>query len=126
MGIDLFDVDIAAIVADAIGPGLPEVTLIKVTNAARTAGNLAGGTNPTTTSYACRGLTIDLEERFIDGDTVRRGDRAVMLIGDTINGGATVPAAGDRITVEGVTWAVVAIVDSDPARATWTVALRGA
>jgi orotate phosphoribosyltransferase-like protein len=131
MGVDLFGVDIAAIVADALGPGLQAATLTKVTNGVRTPGNLAGGTNPTTTIFACRGVEVDLEQRFVgvvggSGDTVRRTDAAVMLIGDTIDGGATVPEAGDRVALAGgAARAVVAVLESDPARATYTLAVRG-
>ena len=45
----------------------------------------------------------------------------VVLLGPTIAGGA-IPAAGDRVEIEGKTRAVVAVVDRDPAAATHALA----
>lgn len=124
LSIRLFGVDMAGLIAQEMGQQLLPATLIKVFPGTRTAGNLAGGTNPVTRSYRARGFTSELEERFIDGDTVKRGDRAVTLLGASIPG-RVVPEAGDRLTIEGKTWAVVAIVDRDAAAATYTLAVRG-
>lgn len=125
MGTKLFGVDIAKIVAQKIGPGLLDCTLIRVAPGTREAGNLAGGTQPTTTSYACKGFEATLEQRHIDGDLVKRTDVMVVLLGDTIEAGTVVPRAGDRVTSNGVTRSVIAVVDRDAAAASWSLAVRG-
>lgn len=121
--ITLFGVDIAGVIAQAMGPGLLAATLIKVFPGTRTSGNLAGGTNASTLSYPARGFTESYRASQIDGDLVRRGDRKVVLLGATIPG-RVVPEAGDRLTIEGRTFSVVR-VERDPAAATYTLQVRG-
>lgn len=55
---------------------------------------------------------------------MKRTDTMVVLLGPTIAGGA-IPAAGDRVEIEGKTRAVVAMVDRDAASATYSLAVRG-
>jgi hypothetical protein len=125
MGVKLFGVDIAKIVAQKIGPGLLDCTLTRVTGTTREPGNLAGGTQPVTATYPCKGFEAALEQRHIDGTLVKRTDVMVVLLGDTISGGAIEPRAGDRVQVAGgVTRAVVTIVDRDAAAATFSLAVR--
>lgn len=125
MGVKLFGVDIAKIVAQKIGPGLLDCTFTRVTGTTREPGNLAGGTQPATTTYPCKGFEAALEQRHLANTLVKATDVMVVLLGDTIDGGAVVPRAGDRVRVgSGVTRAVVAIVDRDAAHATWSLAAR--
>lgn len=125
MGQKLFGVDLSGIVAKSIGKGLPSVTLVKVTTGTREPGNQAGGTQPTTVSYLCKGLEVELEQRFIDGDMVKITDVAVLLLGDTIDSGNVVPQAGDRVISDGKTRSVVRLLERDPAKATYLLAVRG-
>jgi hypothetical protein len=125
MGLKVFGVDVAKIVAQKVGPGLHAMTLIRKVPTTREPGNLAGGTQPTEVSYPCRGIEATLEQRFIDGDKVKITDVAILLLGDTIDGGNVEPRGGDRLTSDGKTRAVIRVLDRDPAKATWLVACVG-
>lgn len=115
MGNKLFGVDISGIINKNIGPGVNECTLIKVTKGTRTAGNLTGGTNPTTTQHSARGFIDKLDRNRIEGTLVEEADSQVNLVGDSIAGGVR-PSPGDRILIRGTTYNVLS-VDVDPADA---------
>lgn len=125
MGIRILGEDIAGEVARELGPLLLDCVLTRVTGTTREPGNLAGGTQPTTTTYPCQGFEAALEQRHLANTLVKATDVMVVLLGDTISGGGVVPRAGDRVQVAGgVTRAVVAIVDRDAAAATYSLAVR--
>ena len=119
MGNPLFGVDIAKLIADAIGPGVLDATLTRVVPGSRGA-NLTGGTNPTTTAYACKGFIDSKMREAIDGTLVKDGDVTIVLIGNTISGGTVAPQTSDQVTIEGSTY-VVSGLDRDPAGATFTL-----
>lgn len=125
MGTMLFGVDISGEVARELGPGLPQCTLIRTISTSREPGNLAGGLQPTTIEYTCRGVETDLEQKHIDGSLVKQTDVAILLLGDTIDGGNVQPQIGDRVTSDGRTRAILRILERDPAKATFLVAVRG-
>lgn len=112
--LQIFGVDLAGEIASAFDGLLFAATLVKYTAGTRTAGSLASGTNPTTTSYTCQG--------FRD-ETAELGKRkpVVTLLGATILSGSdrVVPEPGDRVTIQGETHAIVE-VEHDPAGATYT------
>lgn len=83
-------------------------TLIVVTAGARTADSGSGGTNPTETSYAARGLVVRWTRKRLNATDVQVGDRVVKLFAALIVGGQ-VPKVGDKITIEGVTGRIVDI-----------------
>lgn len=122
MGNQLFGVDIAGLIKDNIGPGVLDATLTKSTPGARTAGQLTGGTNPTTSTFACKGFIDRQANRDLRGTLVADGNVVIVLVGDTIDGGnaASAPETGDRVTIEGTTY-VINVVDRDPAAATYAV-----
>lgn len=126
MGNKLFGVDISGLIKSAIGPGVLDATLTKSTPGARTPGSLTGGTNPTTTSYTCKGFLDTQAVQFLDGTAVREGTKVCVLIGDTIDNGNVAPAPGDRITIEGITYVIPegGNIDRDPAAATYTCEVR--
>jgi hypothetical protein len=66
----------------------------------------------------------DYRDSQIDGTTIKRGDRRVLLLGDTIAGGA-VPQPSDKITAEGKMYDVVNVT-RDPDAAAYTCQVRGA
>jgi hypothetical protein len=115
----LFGVDIAAIVASAVGPGVLDATLIRVTAGSRGA-NSTGGTTPTSTNYACKGFIDSKDRESVGGTLVKDGDVVIILIGNTISGGSIVPETNDKITIEGATYVVYGL-DRDPAAATYTL-----
>ncbi len=131
----LFGVDIAAEINRGLGPGLLDAVLTKVTGGARTTGSLTGGTNPTTTTHVAKGFLEEYTDfqiggtannrstDVVDGTLIQRGDRKVILLGDSINP-AVVPTAGDLVTIEGEVFNIVR-VQRDPAAATYTMQVRG-
>lgn len=119
MGNPLFGVDISGLINTHVGSGVLDAVLVKSTAATRTSGQLTGGLNPTTTSYACKGFIDKQAKKDIDGTLVSDGMVTIVLIGDSINGGATVPDHSDRITIEGTTY-TIELIDRDPAAATYT------
>jgi hypothetical protein len=125
MGNPLFGVDISGIIRDAIGPGVLDATLTRVTPGTRTAA-LTAGTQPTTVAYACKGFVDSQKVRFVNGTLVKAGQKVVVLIGDTIAGGTVAPQPGDRISIEGASYVIPegGTIDRDPAGATYTCAVE--
>lgn len=122
MGNPLFGVNISGIIKDVVGPGVLPATLIKFTPGTRTAGQLSGGTNPTSVSLPCRGFIDKQANRDRAGTLIADGTVKIVLIGDTINGGApaSAPETNDRVVLEGVTYVIRGPIDRDPAAATYT------
>ncbi len=120
MGNPLFGINISKLIADNIGPGVLPATLTKITPGTRTAGQLTGGTNPTTATHACKGFIDRKDRRDRDGELIHDGSVTILLIGDTINGGATAPDIGDSVTIEGAVYNIDSL-DRDPAAATYTL-----
>lgn len=121
---NLFGIDIAGIIGENLGPGLLAATLIKVTQGTRTGGSLTAGMNPTTASYAARGILSDYEDRQINGTLIVQGDKQVLLLGSTI-ASSQIPVAGDKVTIEGRTYNIIKVT-RDPAAATYLCQVRGA
>ena len=119
----LFGVNIASIVKQAIGPGVRPATLIVVTQGSRTDGSPAAGRNATEQSIACRGVRIENRGQLVSGELVGKDDAIILLVADSITGGAT-PKTSDKITIEGRTRPIVR-VEEDPARATFTCVVQG-
>jgi hypothetical protein len=80
---------------------------------------LTSGKAKTETAYSCRGFVDNYKDSQIDGTIIKKGDRKVILIGDSIEGGA-VPDVNDKVTIEGRTFTIVEVPDRDPAAATFT------
>lgn len=112
---------IAKQVGKLLGPQVKPATLIKVTNGVRT--TASGGTHPTTTSYAARGFVEGLAAVDIDGTLITRTDVKVCLLAATIAGGQK-PSNGDKVTIEGTTYTVLALLDRDPDAAMYSLAAR--
>ena len=123
MGTPLFGVDISGLIKKHLAPGLVDATLVKVTPGTRTPGSLTGGTQPTTVSHPCKGFIDVLNRNRVDATLTEEGDVLIVLIGDTIDGGDTVPAPGDRISILGTTYGIV-IVNTDPAKAVYSCQSR--
>ncbi len=123
MGNILFGVNISKLIKDNVGTGVLDATLTTSTQGTRTPGNLTGGRNPTTTDYSCKGFIDSQEVRDRNGTLVNDGTKLIVLIGDTINGGATAPSTGDSISIEGDLYGIEAI-DRDPAAATYSCTVR--
>lgn len=116
----IFGVDIRKVVGQAVGSGLPLVSLLKVTPGTRTTGSLSGGNNPTSQSFSVRGvvsaINVSRFEAPIDDATAQ-----VTLIADGLPETVS-PAVGDEIVADGVQYVVVN-VKTDPAKAAHTLRL---
>lgn len=126
MGNKLFGVDISGLVNKHVAPGLLDATLIKVTPGTRTPGSLIDGTNPTETSYACKGFIDKQRRKNVQGSLSSDGTKRIVLIGDSISSGTVAPDLGDKITIEGTTYRIPddGEIDRDPAAATYTCTVR--
>lgn len=88
--------------------GWRSMTLVRVTAGARTAGAVSGGTNPTTTSYRCRGRLGTRKRTVVEGGGLTRvTEQVISLLGATLPDGIE-PRATDRITVGADTYTIVA------------------
>lgn len=118
MGNPLFGIDISGLINSNIGPGVNDATLTKVTPGTRSVGQLTGGTNPTSTGYACKAFVDPIDRSRIDGTLVKDGDANVQIIGDSV-ASSQVPEVGDTVTILGRTYEIVAVM-VDPALALYT------
>ena len=108
----LFGLNIAREVRSGIkaAGGVLAATLLKRTEGTRTAGDLAGGTNPTETSYTCEGfmetatnVSLGTFGEATAGDLNQQERPTVMLLGKSIEGGTVSPSPGDRVAINGGT-----------------------
>lgn len=119
MGNKLFGVDISGIIAKNIGPGVLPATLRKNTPGTRSNAAITAGTNPTSTDYTCRGFIDASSTKDQKGGLTPVDKRDVVLIGDTIQGGAF-PEVNDHILIDGLTFFISGPIKGDPANATYT------
>lgn len=123
MGNKLFGVDIAAIIKKSMASGLLPVTLIKEIPGARGA-VLSAGQPLAPKSYACRGFTDEYKLNQFDGNTILRGDKKILILGDTLPKGIT-PEGNDRVVCENITYVIQGVPERDPAAATYVCQVRG-
>ena len=123
---DIFGLDLAGIVNDAINDagGLIPLTLLTRTGGTRTTGDPAGGRNATESPSTGQGIIEDYLDDEIDGTVVRQGDRRVLIMGASLPSGV-VPSTNDSVTIEGRTYKIVGPVKRDPAAASYTCQARG-
>lgn len=113
------------LVGKALNQALPSAgvteaaTLIRVTSGARTAGNLAGGTNPSSAPVPCLGFVSNEKRQKVGATSVESRDRIVCLLGETLGG--QVPTSKDRITIDGATQP---IIDLEGSAALWICLCR--
>lgn len=99
---------------------LTSASLLKAASTMRIPGQASGGTNPTETTYACKGFVSTKRKTKIGGTLVEQTDRVVCLMGATLT---VEPAARDRVTIGGLTTRVID-VEVDAAGAVWTLLTR--
>lgn len=128
MGNEVFGVDIAGIIADAMGDALFGVTITRHTHGARATGNLTGGRSRAAETVDCVGFWEDFTGTPPPGVTLELNDRKLVLIGDTIPAGG-VPRLNDAAVVHedggdvGPLY-VVKLLSRDPAAAVYTFLCR--
>jgi len=123
---NIFGLNLAKIINDSINQagGLVPLTLYSRTPGTRTTGDPAGGTNASEAPASGQGIIEDYEDSQIDGTIVRKGDRRVLIMGDSLPSGV-MPQLNDSVEIEGVTYKVVGVPARDPAAATYTCQVRG-
>lgn len=129
-GNKLFGLYIAKIVGNAIksaGDVLP-ATLIKVTPGVWNPAAPLDGTNPTTTSYACRGFSESPNvmrggHGNLADDILETREEEISILGASLPEGVR-PGPSDRIVIVGRTWNVKKVED-DPAEAVFICTCRG-
>ena len=128
MGNTLFGLDISKLIGDALGGELLSGAWQKQTPGTRTADNLTGGTNPSSTNYTFKGIVEKFEHHQVDGTLVRQHDLRILILENTISPATTDdPKPSDRITIEGRKFVVadLGVIERDPAEATFIVHVRG-
>lgn len=128
MGNVLFGVDIAGIIADAMGDGLLPVTITREVKGARTPGNLTGGRASAPVEFECVGFWDDINPGSVPAGTeLEVTDRKLVLIGDTVQPGG-LPLRNDACTVHEeagpVTLYCVQPLSRDPAAAVYSYLCR--
>lgn len=119
--------NIAKLIAGALGKqsdlGFTSATLTRYTAGPRTVGELAGGTNPTSTAYTCKAM-LERTGRFRDGTLVREGAALILVLGGSLS---VVPQPRDTITIRGTTYKVTRVMSSpDPGGAAHECEATGA
>ena len=118
-GNKLFGVDIAALIFKATNGQLLSATLHKVVVLGPDPNDLSGKPLDEDADFPCQGFVDAYKDTQIDGTIIKKSDRRITLIGDSIKDGA-VPEPNDFITIEGVRRKVVeGGVNRDPAKATY-------
>lgn len=124
MGNPLFGINISGIIKQAMAKGLLPLVLVKEIPGARDAADLTDGQALAEKRYPCRGFIDSYALRQIDGTTVQRGDKKILIIGDTLPAGV-IPEPNDRIVAEGITHVIQGTPERDPAIATYVCQGRG-
>lgn len=112
---DLFGVDIAGILNEAMGEGLLDGVLFQPEIGVRTAGQLSKGPDLTYTTLTFKGFAEIREYDGRDQALIGIIDAEVGILGDSISGGA-VPKVGDLASIDGGRY-TLRRVNGDPARA---------
>jgi hypothetical protein len=119
VGVPIFGnlgINVSKLINDNVGPSMLVAVLTVQTPGTRTAGQLTGGTQPTSATYTGRGMVEGKDRKYENGVMTETGLLKVLLIGDSF---AVAPEVGNLITIESVTYRIVSL-DRDPAAATYT------
>ncbi|MBI2239622.1 MAG: hypothetical protein HYU59_02335 [Magnetospirillum gryphiswaldense] len=73
-----------------------------------------------TLTFPAKGMVEDWGAYYKAEGLVQAGDRKVLILAASL---AVPPALGDTVTADGQSWLVIA-VQSDPAKAAWTLQVR--
>jgi len=114
----LFGLDIAGLVAENFAGQLLPVTLTR-----KTPGEydpIAGDNwiDGTTETYTSEGIVSEYADELKATGLVHEKHRKILIIAKPLG---TAPRAGDKVTIEGVSYTVTGVPSRDPAGATWTI-----
>lgn len=115
MGLKLFGVDVAQVVADAMpASSMPSSFILrKIPTEANTAGSLTGENLTTPVDYNCHGAIVDYtQSEFEESQQIKRSDRKIVIIALPLTNAGVAPEKDDRI-VDGSRVYVVIHVRSD-------------
>lgn len=129
MGNEIFGIDLAGIIADAIGEQVFPVTITRQRRGERQPGNLTGGRQQLAPLvFSGTGFWEDFDGRPSPGIAIELNDRRGVLIGDTFEAGALPLQRNDQITVHepmgDVSLYAIAPVSRDPAGAVYVYQCR--
>jgi len=111
--------EISSIINEDFKDLLYDATLIQVTPGTRSSGSLTGGTNPTSSSYSCKGYISEFNNTQLRQTLIQDGDRMVVILADSIS---VVPKPGDKITIQSDTYTIrEGGVKRDPASAIYSL-----
>lgn len=129
MGNEIFGVDLAGTLADALGDGLPDVTITREALGDRDPDDLTGGPvagDPLT--FSAKGFWEDFTGLPPPGVTIELDDRKLVIIGDTADNGCLPLRRNDAVTVHedvgDLTLYVVGPIRRDPAAAVFEYQCR--
>ena len=114
---NIFNADIAGIIAKELGPLVFDQTLTKAAKSR----DPADSTKVVTveTNYPCKGFIDVFSDKWVNGTTVKVDDHKIVILGASLAVGI-VPEPGDKITAEGSVFVIVKDgVMRDPASATY-------
>jgi hypothetical protein len=103
------------------------LTFVKVTPGTRNPSSRTSGTQPTAVNYSCIGITLGYDDKDIDGEVIKYGDRQILIVVDSLGlpSGTAPPTAGDRVVGDdGRTYEVIGTT-RDPSGALYIVHGRG-
>lgn len=115
-------VNVANLVAKNFSKIMIRVTLTKRVPGVRSSTAPSQGAPLSTATFVGKGFVEDYEENRIDGDSIRVGDRRIMILANTMKG--VTPNPQDIVNIEGRSYHVIS-VKRDPADATWSMQARG-
>lgn len=127
MGTELFKefgIDIAAEILSALGPGIPEVTLLSRSVGAEDPTDLTAGRPIVETPHICKGFIDTYDSRRMGESVIQQGTRVIVILGDSLPAGV-IPEGEDRIIAEGSTFHIPGPILRDPAGATYIAEVRG-
>lgn len=120
MGKNLFGANISGQIAKALGPLLLPGKLFSKSPGTRTTST--GGRNPKTKVATFRGILDTYADSQVDGTVIKKGDRKVLMLGDTLPSGR-VPEPNDEVEIESRRFRIVN-VERDPDAAAYTCQVR--
>lgn len=122
----LFGLNIAGIVKDAVqsAGGLVNGTLTEISVGTRSGDLTAGRTQTPTIHTFTDGIIGGYKDSEIDGTTIKKGDRRILIIANTLSSPVE-PKANWKVSIEGSPNYRVVDAERDPAAATWTLQVRG-
>lgn len=123
MGNNIFGANISGKLAKAFKGRLLTGFLLSSKPGTRTALALAGGENDTTRRAPFDGFLSSYKESEINGTTVKKGDRKLSIMGDSLPVGR-VPESNDKAEIEGSTFRIMGIESRDPDAALYVLQAR--